>query len=265
MKIVRSSRENHNPLESWVNRSALVPSPDWVNGPLLGFDLETTGTDPYSCRIVDMAVVYDDPSTGAHTEKSWLVNPEMDIPLEATAVHGISTEVANEKGVPASLAISELYRFLVNQMEEHHLEELPPVCIYNAAFDIPVLMRAGGLCGDWDVLDPFIIDKYVDAYRPGKRTLTATSAAYGLGVHNAHSAIGDVMSTMKLMRAIARKYPLIQRLSLDTIQQITRVAYREQMTQFMEYRNGTDEPDFVCSVEWPCDDEKLSAVMGVAA
>jgi DNA polymerase-3 subunit epsilon len=215
--------------------------------------------------MVDMAMVLDIPSEGIRIEKSWLINPGIEIPLEATAVHGISTETAQEKGISVHQACDELWTELYHgEMGNLASLEDTPVCVYNAAFDIPIIVRESLWninAGNWLILDPMILDKHYDTYRPGKRTLTATSAAYGLGVRNAHRAIGDVISTISLMRAIGKKYPQLAQKPLLEIQSITRDAYHEQMSQFMSYRKGTDEPDFQCPVEWPYDSAKLNAVI----
>ncbi|MFF1963764.1 exonuclease domain-containing protein, partial [Streptomyces sp. NPDC058232] len=65
----------------------------WHRRPLSGFDLETTGVDPESARIVTGCAVRfggGQPSTA----RSWVVDPGVDIPAEATAVHGWTTEAA---------------------------------------------------------------------------------------------------------------------------------------------------------------------------
>ena len=56
--------------------------------PLCFFDLETTGVNVTSDRIVEIAVLKVKPN-GAKEDKVWRVNPECPIPAEASAVHGI--------------------------------------------------------------------------------------------------------------------------------------------------------------------------------
>ncbi len=63
--------------------------------PLCFFDLETTGINIVRDRIVEISILKLF-SNGTRKQQTWLVNPEMPIPAEATAVHGISNEkVAN--------------------------------------------------------------------------------------------------------------------------------------------------------------------------
>ena len=72
----------------------------WTDGPLLGFDTETTGVDVDNDRIVTAALVRRD-ATGTHV-RSWLIDPGVDIPEAAAAIHGVSTEHAREHGRPAA-------------------------------------------------------------------------------------------------------------------------------------------------------------------
>ena len=79
----------------------------WHEGPLAGFDTETTGTDPETARIVTAAVIVHGPEP---VDARWLVNPGIDIPAEATAVHGISTETAQAQGLDPADALARSSR-----------------------------------------------------------------------------------------------------------------------------------------------------------
>ena len=59
--------------------------------PLVFFDLETTGVNIATDRIVEISILKIFPN-GNKESKTWLVNPEIEIPAEATAVHGITNE-----------------------------------------------------------------------------------------------------------------------------------------------------------------------------
>jgi DNA polymerase III subunit epsilon len=231
----------------------------WVDGPMLAFDLETTGTDPYSCCSVDMALILHDPGEGDYIEWEWLINPGVDIPLDATAIHGISTEQVENTGIPTWQAMGELSQ-VINTIQATY-DELPPVVIYNAAFDMPILIReSNGLVGlSWEILDPMVIDKSLDTYRPGKRTLTAVSAAYGLAVKNAHRAIGDCKSAMRLMREIGKRYPRLAEKHPREIHAMEVRAYREQRLHDIDYRRKTGEKEFIANTAWPYHKNLLSS------
>ena len=67
-----------------------------LNKPICFFDLETTGTNVAKDRIVEISILKVYPN-GNKESRTWLVNPEMNIPDEVVAIHGISNEkVANE-------------------------------------------------------------------------------------------------------------------------------------------------------------------------
>jgi DNA polymerase-3 subunit epsilon len=100
----------------------------WHRDLLVGFDLETTGTDPLTARIVTAAVTeVRDGEPVRHRE--WLVDPGVPIPEEATAVHGISTDRAAADGRPAVEAVAEIADALAG-----HWAAGVPVVVYNAPF-----------------------------------------------------------------------------------------------------------------------------------
>jgi len=64
--------------------------------PICFFDIESTGVNVVNDRIVELSVLKIFPD-GKKESKTWLVNPEMEIPAETTAIHGITNEkIANE-------------------------------------------------------------------------------------------------------------------------------------------------------------------------
>ena len=78
--------------------------------PICFFDLETTGINISKDRVVEISIlkVYPD---GKEESKTWLVNPEMNIPAEVTAIHGIRNEdVADKLAVAADARSSRLWR-----------------------------------------------------------------------------------------------------------------------------------------------------------
>ncbi|MCW5252815.1 MULTISPECIES: 3'-5' exonuclease [unclassified Streptomyces] len=187
----------------------------WHRQLLIGFDLETTGTDPREARIVTGAVieVRDGRPLG---RREWLADPGVEIPAEAIAVHGISTERAAAEGSPADRVADAIARVLVS-----HWTAGVPVVAYNAAFDLTLLsaeLRRHGLpslrerMGGQDpapVVDPYTIDRAVDRYRRGKRTLEAVCAEYGVPLDGAHEAGADALAAARLACAIADRHPKV--------------------------------------------------------
>ncbi len=114
----------------------------WHGQALVGFDLETTGTDPGEARIVTAAVV--EMRDGAVlARREWLADPGVLIPAQASAIHGISSERAAAEGRPAREVADEVASALAA-----HWERGVPVVAYNAAFDLTLLaaeLRRHGL------------------------------------------------------------------------------------------------------------------------
>jgi DNA polymerase-3 subunit epsilon len=105
----------------------------WHRELLIGFDLETTGTDPREARIVTGAVieVKDGEPIG---RREWLADPGVEIPADAVAVHGISNERAAAEGSPADQVADAIAGVLTGYWKSG-----VPVVAYNAAFDLTLL------------------------------------------------------------------------------------------------------------------------------
>ena len=70
----------------------------WMNGLRATFDLETTGVDVTTARIVTASLILLDPQGNVVRRGEWLADPGVEIPAGAAAVHGITTEYAREHG-----------------------------------------------------------------------------------------------------------------------------------------------------------------------
>src|SRR5213595_267410 len=80
----------------------------WNTLPRAAFDLETTGRNSRSARIVTASVTVVDDQGGVIKELEWLADPGVEIPQEASEVHGITTEKARAEGRPAAEVTREL-------------------------------------------------------------------------------------------------------------------------------------------------------------
>src|SRR5690606_31008051 len=106
----------------------------------------------------------------------WLADPGVEIPAGATAVHGITTERARAEGLPARQVVAEIILCL-----ETMFARGLAVTIYNAPYDLTLLHREAlrhgiaPLVEPTPVIDPLVLDKSVDKYRAGKRTLAAAA------------------------------------------------------------------------------------------
>ncbi len=184
----------------------------WYEGPLAAFDTETTGVDVETDRIVSAAVVVQDaPGTRPRVSR-WLVNPGVPVPAEATSVHGLTEEHLQRNGRWPSPVMEEIAKELGEQAERAR-----PLVVMNAPFDLTLLDRelrrhrassldrwfaSAPLC----VLDPRVLDKHLDRYRKGRRTLTDLCAHYGVVLEGAHDAAADALAAMDVVRAVGRRF-----------------------------------------------------------
>ncbi|PJI94862.1 exonuclease domain-containing protein [Luteimicrobium subarcticum] len=223
---------------------AHVPGPSWTTSPLLGVDTETTGVDPRTDRVVSAALVHRD---GVVTEvRTWLVDPGVEIPEAATAVHGITTAHARERGQDPVTALEQV----AAQLHEASAEGVPVVA-FNASYDLDILEaelarnglrtlreRLGHDVGP--VIDPFVLDRALDPERPGPRTLGATCAVYGVldpdgeRAASLHAADVDVIATLDLLAAMAARFPHLAALdvpALERLQDETRRAWAQRRAE----------------------------------
>jgi DNA polymerase-3 subunit epsilon len=178
----------------------------WHTDPMFAWDLETTAPDPDEARIVTATAVW---INGAQTEeRAWLVNPGIEIPDEAAAIHGVTTDMARDNGVDPAGAAVEIWFEICEAWRTGR-----PVIGFNLSYDFTVLdreLRRHGV-GQVDiagpVIDGHVIDKHLDKYRKGKRTLTATCAHYGVRLDAAHDATEDALAAARLAWRLAKKYP----------------------------------------------------------
>lgn len=217
---------------------------------LIVFDTETTGVDVESDRIVTAFVGHMNRAGEWVEKRSWLVNPGVDIPTEASDIHGITTEHAREHGTSPALAIPEIAHILSEWADEDH-----PLVVYNAPFDLTLLDRelrryiGSGLdpAVYRTVLDPLVIDKAIDRYRRGSRKLTAVAAEYGVPVEgNAHDAEADCLMAGRL----AWKLMAETQLPPSVLHEHSVEWKQVQAESLQEYFRKTD-PEAVVSGDWP--------------
>ncbi|RMG79323.1 MAG: 3'-5' exonuclease [Bacteroidetes bacterium] len=172
-----------------------------LNRPLVFFDLETTGINIAKDRIVEISLlkVYPNGNKEMITRR---VNPEMSIPPEATAVHGISDKDVINEPTFKQLA-DDLYDFIKDC----------DLAGYNSNnFDIPLLaeefLRAGI---DIDFSQVKKIDVQVVFHKKEPRNLAAAYKFYcNKELENAHSAQADVTATYEILNKQVEIYDDLQ-------------------------------------------------------
>ena len=132
-----------------------------------------------------------------------------------------------------------------------------PVTIYNAPYDLTLLDREAvrhgiePLVAPAPIIDPLVIDKGIDKFRKGKRTLESAAQFYGVELSDAHDATADAVAAGRVAQAIGRKYAA--ELGNDLVALHARqVAWcAEQAASFQEYMRRTKDPAFVATGDWP--------------
>lgn len=216
------------------------------------FDLETTGVDVETARVVTAHIGLLDEHGEIVHGRYWLLDPGGEIPAEASAVHGISTELAREKGMDAAGGIAAI----VDQLRRLFARGVPVVA-YNAPYDFSLLDREARRHGiepldsPGPIIDPLVIDRAVDKFRPGKRTLTVTADHYGIVLTDAHDAGADAIAAGRLAQALVRRHT--EHLAIDAAElHRKQIGWcREQAADFQEYMRRVRDPDFTASGDWP--------------
>ena len=167
------------------------------NVPLIFFDLETTGVNLFVDRIVELSVIKIMPD-GTRETKSRLINPEMPIPPEATAVHHISDE--DVKDAPT---FRQLARNLAIYFEGCDLGG------YNIGkFDVPMLAREFSRCDiQFSTAGRRIFDAFTIFCQMEPRNLTAAYKFFcGKKLEGAHGAAADAQASLEVFEAQLERY-----------------------------------------------------------
>ncbi|GAA1988108.1 exonuclease domain-containing protein [Microbacterium pumilum] len=181
-------------------------APEWVK--IVGvFDLETTGVDVTTDRIVTAHVGLLDGDGSIIRARDWMADPGVVIPDGAAAVHGITTAHARDHGRRASEVVAEVVVAL-----RALLDAGIPIVAYNAPYDFSLLkyeaLRHGidPIIDPSPVIDPLVVDKAYDRWRRGKRTLQVVAAHYAVRLEGAHEASADAVAAGRVAQALAERF-----------------------------------------------------------
>lgn len=213
---------------------------------MLAFDLETTSANPKEARIVTSALVRID---GRDVQKvEHLADPGIEIPEEATNVHGITTEKARAEGRPHEEVLKDTVAAIKAAWEDGLT-----LIVYNAAFDLTVLRS---LTGDFTVTgpvyDPYVIDRVSDKWRKGKRTLGAVCEHYGVELGNAHEATADALAAARVAwKQVRQHYPNLAQMDENELMEFQAVKWYEDRVAFKKYLEGKGRDASDVSTAWP--------------
>lgn len=199
--------------------------------PIVFFDLETTGINIANDRIVEISILKIFPN-GTQESKTWLVNPEIEIPADATAIHGITNEkVVTEptfkelaEKINAMIADADLAGFNSNR------------------FDIPLLAEEFLRVGiDFDMSNRKAIDVQVIFHKKEQRTLSAGYKFYcGKDLDDAHSAEADTNATYEILKAQLDKYEDIEN-SVEALSEFSTHGKRGDFAGFILFNDKDQE------------------------
>ena len=231
----------------------IVPAvPEWATKPIAVFDLETTGLDHKTSRIVTACAALLNPDgsiSGSNVE--WLANPGVPIPAEATAVHGITNEIAAQQGEELSVVVRGILETL-----QGYFEKNIPVVAYNAPYDFTILRQHAEDFGlEWPtnpspILDPLVLDKKLVQFRKGKRKLEIVAGYYGVTLDDAHNATADAVAAGHIAQAMAKQFPEQLDMPLSELHSLQITWSREQDESFAKFMRGIN-PDFNPVFGWP--------------
>lgn len=224
----------------------------WTNGIVYGFDVESSGVDVHNDRIVTATVVKIE--NGVHVgQREWLIDPGVEIPEAATAVHGITTEHAREHGQQPMVALSEIANLV-----GHVLAGRYPLVAFNAAYDLSILtaeLHRWGLPAldqwttNWTTLvDPFVLAKYLEhtlrrQFVKGRTfKLPDLCARYGVPFVESHDATADAVGAALLAIALIEDEPKLTAMGPTELFTLQTTARRHQQAGLRDYfdKNGIE-------------------------
>jgi DNA polymerase-3 subunit epsilon len=216
----------------------------WAAREVLGFDFETTGVD----RFTDVPVSYALVSVvggDVRTTTAELVDPGRDIPADATEVHGISTERARSEGIPLGDAVMKVADAVVSASRRR-----VPLAGMKLDYDLTILdtqlrhLTGIGLVErGWSgpVLDAVVLDRHLDRFRAGSRTLGSLCDYYGVDIGNAHDATADALASVRVLIALSARYKEMRNAEPPSLHQ-SQIEWHE------DWARSYDEWRFSCGM-----------------
>lgn len=219
------------------------------------WDTETTGTDVEEDRIVTAALVF----TGGGKDDStltWLVNSGRPSHPKAIETHGVTDERQVAEGQDPKGALDGIASTLASALDWGM-----PVTGFNVPFDWTILDRdlaRNGLpsmakrlgAPPVGLVDALLLDRVVDRYRKGSRSLGSVAAHYGVELLDAHTADADAWAALRVADRITELYPLVGAMGPEDLFAAQVGWYRQWAEGFEAFKRRSDST-FTTSREWP--------------
>lgn len=202
--------------------------------PICFFDLETTGINIATDRIVEISILKVFPN-GNKESHTWRVNPEMPIPEVVTAIHGITDKMVENEPVFKELA-NKVYTLI---------KDCDLGGFNSNRFDIPLLaeelLRADV---DFDMKKALSVDVQTIFHKMEKRTLEAAYKFYcNESLDNAHSAAADTNATYEVLKAQLDKYEDLE----NDVNYLSNFSAHRNFADFAGYIGFNEDGDEVFS------------------
>lgn len=227
------------------------------------WDTETTGPNPLEDRIVTAAFIVRTPGEDDRVF-TWLINPGIPIPAEATAVHQVTDEMA-AAGQDPKTALDEIATYVA-----HAIAQGMPLVAFNQSFDwsilhydlirhgLPTLSERVG-AGPLPLLDPHVIDKefFRGVRGQGQRKLKPTADRYGVALNDWHTADADALAALLIAEAQFARFPMLYRWELPQLfsaQQKWRADQQAGLQQWFRTKATAEQggdPNKVIDGSWP--------------
>lgn len=174
-----------------------------IDRPLIVFDIEATGLSPRADRVIELAAIRLN-LDGTQSEKTWLINPTVPIPVESIAIHGITDEDVKDMPTFADVAL-EIYMFFGADSD---------LCGFAAGrFDIPILAEEFTRVSiNFKAEERRILDAQRIYHTREPRDLSAALRFYCDREHtDAHGAMSDTKATLDVLVGQFIRYPDLPR------------------------------------------------------
>lgn len=225
------------------------------------FDTESTGVNVAEDRILTCYAAEYLPDLRVVQEKSWTINPGVEVPEGAAAVHGMSTSWIRANGRPdPQNAVGEIFNDLMDAAGRG-----VPIVAFNLRYDLSLLhyelLRHGWMNGVMPLLergvfyDALVHDKARDKFRKGGRKLQMICEHNGIEFDEeaAHEASYDVLKTAELSYVLLRKE---RRLTIVELMPLLKEWKEEQDRSLEQYfdrtgKRSNDGSKIVIDRGWP--------------
>lgn len=202
--------------------------------PLCFFDLETTGVQVGSDKIIEICILKVNPnqSTSSPEIKTWRVNPGIPIPAESSKIHGI---------YDADVASKPLFKEIANEIAQFIGNA--DLAGYNSnKFDVPLLVEEF-LRADiaFELKNRRLVDVQNIFHKMEQRTLSAASKFYlHKPLEGAHGAEADTVATYEILKAQIAKYENVPFVDKEGVEQISIQNDIDTLSKFSKMNNSVD-------------------------